>query len=94
MTQNTFRPGTTINLDMYQAQYSARYPVIVIKEFDFKQELDAFVGVNKALDPQYSYEPQGFMNHLIEKGFIVEVSYDSVHLGDYNDPDIYTHKFK
>ena len=55
---------------------------IVLAKFEPLVQLEKYLAENPEQNKSYSFKPDGFLNFLLGKGFLLEIGYDTLHLDE------------
>lgn len=86
MMEEIIKADTLLKID--QGVYSDYYVVgffRVIKDFNWKEELDSFVPIKDRKNVYINMDK--FLNQLLSKGYLLELPHNTLHLGDYGEYD-------
>ena len=86
MMEEIIKADTLLKID--QGVYSDYYVVgffRVIKDFNWKKELDSFVPIKDRKNVYINMDK--FLNQLISKDYLLELPYNTLHLGNYGEYD-------
>ena len=86
MMEEIIKADTLLKID--QGVYSDYYVVgffRVIKDFNWKEELDSFVPIKDRKNVYINMDK--FLNQLLSKGYLLELPHNTLHLGNYGEYD-------
>ena len=86
MMEEIIKADTLLKID--KGEYSDYYLVgffRVIKDFNWKEELDSFVPIKDKKNIYININK--FLNQLLSKGYLLELPHNTLHLGDYGEYD-------
>ena len=86
MMEEIIKADTLLKID--QGAYSDYYVVgffRVIKDFNWKKELDSFVPIKDRKNVYINMDK--FLNQLLSKDYLLELPHNTLHLGNYGEYD-------
>lgn len=85
MDNKIAKAGTLLCLD--EGGYSSYCVVgffVVLKDFSPMEKLEKYLKSNPEQKEHYRFESDAFLAGLLKEGLLVEVTYGTLHLGDYS----------
>lgn len=83
--QTTAKAGKLLCMDGGEySDYQVTGFFVVLRDFNPRAELDEYLAENTEQRESYSFKNAGYLAALLAKGLLLEVEYDTLHLGSYS----------